>query len=90
VVPGFNLTALATCVFLIGIGAAFAFESVMKVWTQESFPTILRATAQGTIVAFARVAAALLAVTSPALIGAGARMLYFVLALAIAVGLAIG
>ena len=32
------------------IGAAFAFEGILKVWMQECFPTLLRTTANGSIV----------------------------------------
>lgn len=32
------------------IGAAFAFEGILKVWMQECFPTLLRTTANGAIV----------------------------------------
>ena len=39
------LTQLLYCV-----GAAFAFEGILKVWMQECFPTLLRTTANGTIV----------------------------------------
>lgn len=50
------------------IGLAFAFEGILKVWTQESFPTLLRSTAQGTIVAVARVIAAVAALFTPGLL----------------------
>ena len=39
------LTQLLYCV-----GAAFAFEGILKVWLQECFPTLLRTTANGAIV----------------------------------------
>lgn len=39
------LTQLLYCV-----GAAFAFEGILKVWMQECFPTLLRTTANGSIV----------------------------------------
>ena len=42
-------------VALFGIGAAFAGESFYKLWSQEMFPTMLRATAQGLTFAFARI-----------------------------------
>ncbi|WP_328471373.1 MFS transporter [Actinoplanes sp. NBC_00393] len=89
-VLGFTLTTMGAGVVLTGIGGAFAFEGIMKVWTQESFPTMLRSSAQGTIVAFARITAALLALVTPALLDAGARAFYLVLALLVAVGLLIG
>jgi len=52
---------------------AFAFEAILKVWTQESFPTLLRSTAQGTIVSVARVLAAAIALVTPSLAAAGRR-----------------
>ena len=43
------LTQLLYC-----IGAAFAFEGILKVWMQECFPTLLRTTANGAIVFVSR------------------------------------
>lgn len=45
----YALTQLLYC-----IGAAFAFEGILKVWMQECFPTLLRTTANGTIVFVSR------------------------------------
>jgi inositol transporter-like SP family MFS transporter len=70
------------------IGGAFAFEAILKVWTQESFPTLLRSTAQGTIISVARVCAALLALITPRLAAAGPRVLFAVLTVLIAIGMA--
>lgn len=67
-------------------GAAFAGEALMKVWTQESFPTLLRTTAQGSVIAVARLLAALLAGLTPLLIAAGVSVLYGVLSALCAVG----
>jgi len=89
-VLGFSLATLVAANALGWIGGAFAFEGIMKVWSQESFPTMLRSSAQGAIIAFARVVAAVLALVTPALLDAGARTLYIVLASVVGVGLAIG
>lgn len=62
------------------VGAAFAFEGIMKIWTQISFPTLLRTTAQGTIIAVARFAAAGLAGVTPLLLSFGPGPFYSVLA----------
>lgn len=86
---GFSLTTLSISLLVSTIGGAFSFEGIMKVWTQESFPTMLRSSAQGAIVAVARVAAALLAIGTPALLLSSGRAFYVVLALLSATGLLI-
>ncbi|MEU6665672.1 hypothetical protein [Streptomyces sp. NPDC046727] len=60
---GFSLATLALSAAVNAIGRAFAFEGIMKTWAQESFPTLLRATAQGTVIAIARYLAAAFALT---------------------------
>jgi inositol transporter-like SP family MFS transporter len=87
VVFGVSIATLLTWQFLAAIGGAFAFEAILKVWTQESFPTLLRSTAQGTIIAVARVCAALLALVTPRLAAAGPRGLFLVLTVLIAIGM---
>ncbi|MDN4473825.1 MFS transporter [Demequina zhanjiangensis] len=87
VVGGITLTTLVASLFVSTVGGAFAFEGIMKVWTQESFPTMLRSTAQGSIVAFARLAASALAAFTPALLINSGQAFYGVLALAVATGL---
>lgn len=89
-VAGFTLVTIALMNVLVGFGGAFAFEGIMKVWTQESFPTMVRSSAQGVIVAVARVVAALVAFGTPALVEQNARGLYGGLAGVVAVGLVIG
>ena len=89
-VVGFTLTTMVVALFLAVVGNAFAFEGIMKVWTQESFPTMLRSTAQGGIVAFARVAAALLATVTPALLQANLRGTYIALGVLAGVGYLVG
>jgi len=87
---GFNVSTMTMLILFTALGSGFAFESIMKVWTQESFPTMLRSSAQGTIIAVARVSAALLALVTPTLLAAGAQLMYFALAGVTAVGLVIG
>ena len=75
---------ISTIVLIIGgifgfFGIAFAFESIMKVWTQESFPTLLRTTAQGAIIATSRYIAAGLATVTPRIMDSSPRMLFFIL-----------
>jgi MFS transporter, SP family, inositol transporter len=76
---------ISTNVLIIGgvfgfFGIAFAFESIMKVWTQESFPTLLRTTAQGTIISTSRFLAALLATVTPRIMDSSPRILFIILA----------
>jgi inositol transporter-like SP family MFS transporter len=85
---GVSVTTLLLWQILAAIGGAFAFEAILKVWTQESFPTLLRSTAQGTIISVARVCAALLALVTPRLAAAGPRGLFLVLTVLISIGMA--
>ncbi|MEU1183165.1 MFS transporter [Streptomyces sp. NPDC005820] len=63
---GANRFTLIAVMLLSGVGNAFAGESVYKVWTQELFPTLLRATATGVTMAFTRAVAGLAALGTPA------------------------
>lgn len=85
---GVSKSTLLAWQCLGAIGGAFAFEAILKVWTQESFPTLLRSTAQGTIISVARVLAALLALVTPRLAAAGPQGLFLVLTVLIAIGMA--
>lgn len=84
---GFSIVTIIAMNVALGIGGAFAFEGIMKVWAQESFPTLLRSTAQGWIIAVARVFAALLAFVTPALVAVSPQGLYTGLSLVVLVGL---
>ncbi len=76
---------------LIGImGTAFASEGIMKIWTQEQFPTLLRTTAQGAIISVARLFAAALATVTPLLVAWSPNMFYLFLAVILFVGCGIG
>lgn len=86
---GFSMTTLVINLSLAVIGGSFAFESMLKVWAQESFPTMLRASAQGAIIAIARIVSAALAAITPALLLSHAREFYFVLAAVSVVGLVV-
>ncbi|WP_432194287.1 MFS transporter [Streptomyces sp. bgisy027] len=78
--PGkFTLVAV---MLISGLGNSFAGESLYKVWSQELFPTLLRATAQGVTMAFARAVAGLAALGTPAL-ALGHTQLFFGLLLAV-------
>jgi inositol transporter-like SP family MFS transporter len=84
---GFSIATIIVMNFAMAFGGAFAFEGIMKVWTQESFPTLLRSTAQGTIIAVARVVAALLAFVTPALVSISPQGLYWALSVVVFIGL---
>lgn len=76
--------------FFTAIGSGMAFEGIMKVWSQESFPTMLRSTAQGAIVGVARLSCAILAFMTPLLLDAGPVALYSLLSFMVASGMFIG
>ena len=86
---GFTFTTMIVYTALNGLGGAFAFEGIMKVWTQESFPTMVRATAQGSILAVARFSAAILASVTPLLINSGPQALFAGLGAMVTVGVVI-
>jgi len=73
--------ATAIIAGIIGIaGGSFAAEGMMKVWTQEQFPTLLRTSAQGIIISIGRFAAAILAAVTPLILLAGPTAFYLMLA----------
>ena len=76
---GFTTLTLIISGLLGGIGLGFAFEAIMKLWTQESFSTLLRTTAQGSIIFAARILAAALAIITPQMMDSCPRTLYFML-----------
>ena len=78
------------CLLFTNIGTGFAFEGIMKVWAQESFPTMLRATAQGVIVGVARLTCGLLAFVTPGILSAGPVVLYCLLTAIVVLGMVIG
>lgn len=79
VIGGLNIVTYAVSALLAAVGGAFAFEGIMKVWTQESFPTLLRSTAQGAIISIGRFSAAGLAAITPLLLQAGVTAFYVLL-----------
>lgn len=90
VVLHFSPVAWFCCLLFTAIGSGMAFEGIMKVWSQESFPTMLRATAQGAIVGLARLTCAVLAFVTPVLLDAGPVVLYSLLSAVVASGMFIG
>ncbi len=90
VIFGFNPITIIAALALITFAGAFCYETIMKVWAQESFPVLLRSTAQGLIYFLSRVAAAILAIFTPTLLGLNPQGLYAVLAAVAAVSMVIG
>jgi len=87
VVFGYSfLTSFISGIVVLG-GSVFAFEAIMKIWTQEQFPTLLRTTAQGAIIAVARLLAAILAGVTPSIAALGPSLLYALLAFFATIGL---
>ena len=80
------VTSFISGIVVVG-GSIFAFEAIMKIWTQEQFPTLLRTTAQGAIIAVARLLAAILAAFTPSIAALGPSLLYGVLAFFATIGL---
>jgi MFS transporter, SP family, inositol transporter len=86
---GFSVIPWIALNFFNALGGAFAFEAIMKVWTQESFPTLLRSSVQGYVIAAARVIAAGVALVTPVLMHTPG-LAYALIALVVAAGLACG
>lgn len=87
---GLHVWTLALASLTGAVGSALAFEGIFKVWSQETFPTLLRATAQGAVIAFARVVAAAVALWTPMLLAVGPRVMFAVLAVVVAVATCVG
>ncbi|MBQ0926394.1 MFS transporter [Saccharopolyspora endophytica] len=87
---GFNEFSLLATLLLSGLGSSFAGETLYKVWSQELFPTLLRGTAQGSTIAFGRVAASLVGFGTPALASASPALTFTGVALLAAFAGAIG
>jgi inositol transporter-like SP family MFS transporter len=79
-VLGFSTLTMIIAGLFGGFGLGFAFEGIMKLWTQESFPTLLRTTAQGDIITVSRIFAAILANYTPQMMDSNPRALFFLLA----------
>lgn len=77
----FLLTQLLYC-----CGAAFAFESMLKVWMQECFPTLLRTTANGAIVFSSRLCCAAFGLFTASIIAYNVVFAFVLLAIFCAIG----
>lgn len=87
VVFGFSVASYIAALVMMGAGSSFAGEAIMKIWAQEQFPTLLRTTAQGTVISVARFVAAGGAAITPAVIAMGTDVLFTVLTVVNLVGL---
>ncbi|MER6989032.1 MFS transporter [Saccharopolyspora hirsuta] len=87
---GANRFTLVAVLLLSGLGNAFCGEGIYKVWSQELIPTLLRTTATGLTIAFARVIAALAAFVTPAIALANPALLFWLLLAFTAAANAIG
>jgi MFS transporter, SP family, inositol transporter len=76
---GGNRFTLVAVLLLSGLGNAFCGEAIYKVWSQELVPTLLRTTAGGLTMAFARVIAALAAFVTPTIALANPALLFWLL-----------
>lgn len=76
---GGQLWSLIFMSYAFSVGAAFAGEALYKVWSQELYPTLLRSTAQGTTIAFARVVAAIAAIFIPTIANSDPHSLFVLL-----------
>ena len=83
---GVTLNSYLITLVFAGISFCFAGEAIMKFWCQTSFPTMYRATAQGTIIAVGRFTAAGFAVVVPFIIAADPRLLFVAMAVMCFVG----
>lgn len=89
-IVGVNLPSLMLTALLFAFGGNLAGEPIFKVWSQELFPTLHRASAQGIMIAFTRIVAAAVALVTPALASAGPQILFGAITAASAVAMAIG
>ena len=67
----FVIPVIIANIVLFAVGAAFAGEAVYKIFSQELFPTMLRATAQGFTFGAARTILGIWSFFVPVLAGAG-------------------
>jgi MFS transporter, SP family, inositol transporter len=76
VVAGVSIQTMVAMMLLFTFGANFSGSMMYKVWSQELVPTLLRSTAQGLTIAFARLLAALVAFVTPTLLTATSSLAF--------------
>lgn len=67
-ISGSSLWPIVICIGCYNFGNPMAGEAIYKVWTQESFPSEVRASLQGFINGFSRLCCGLFAFITPALV----------------------
>lgn len=78
-VPIFFGFSVATFILVLAVGAfaaAFSGDALQKVWTQQSFPALLRNTAQGAVFAVARTAITIFATLGPLLLAVDINLVF--------------
>ncbi len=85
---GFSTVTFILTQLLYCCGAAFAFESILKVWMQECFPTLLRTTANGAIVFSSRLCCAAFGLFTASIIAFNVVFAFILLAVFCVVGFA--
>ncbi|WP_283170649.1 MFS transporter [Curtanaerobium respiraculi] len=85
---GFSAATFVLTQLLYCCGAAFAFESILKVWMQECFPTLLRTTANGTIVFVSRFCCSVFGLFTASIVAFDAKLAFTLLALLCVIGFA--
>ena len=87
---GVHLWTLVLMGILGALGGAVAGEPMFKIWAQELIPTAFRSTAQGAMIAAARVVAAVVALWTPMLLRISPAVMFLFVAACIAVAALIG
>ncbi|VXB52894.1 Putative inositol transport protein [Arthrobacter sp. 9V] len=87
---GFTLVTILGALLIGSIGQTSCGEPIARVWGNESFPTMLRSTAQGFVFTFGRLTAAATAAVIPAVIAFSPGLIYTVSAIAALLGVVVG
>ena len=89
VVFGLSVATYLIAMNMLSLGVAFAGEAIMKIWSQEQFPTLLRTTAQGVVISAARFVAAIGASVTPIIVEFGTNYLFLALTAFNGIGLVV-
>ena len=90
VVFGFTLVTILGALLINALGQTSCGEPIARVWGNESFPTMLRSTAQGFVFTFGRLVAAAAAAVIPAVIAFNPSLVYAASAAAGLLGMLVG
>lgn len=85
VVFGLSFVTYAAYTAIGALCSPFCTDAISRIWTQQSFPTLIRTTAQGTVLAVNRFAVAVLTTITPLLLGVGVGLVFGTIAVATAV-----